>query len=544
MKKMIFTMLVLVSMATAASAQGTEYKILDERDITITFELSALKLGTRDVHHILYEYPSRDPQGNAVTISGIIQIPKNIYDGTDPCDGVLLYNHNTLGTRKETPSVVGETGANALLASPLKPNYILVMSDCVGFGSSADRPQAYLCGDVNARNSLDGLVAARQLMSDQGIPQGKYLFNLGYSQGGTDAMFVSKLCDTEYKQKGITFNKTFVGSAPLDLEKMYSELIRIQQTDYPAGIAMAIVALNENYQLGLDYQKVFHEPLASNVKEWILDKKYTTAEINELIATNEMEDILQPDYLDLENEGTQVITRKMKELSLMDGWEPDTQNNYFLMHGRHDNVVPIQSGRCIIPWMKEKGFKPSLLPGKTSLQTNHVMINLDHHALAAVWFIQTAAAIQIWPVLYYEGEQNRYFRAVVQNLNLLRIIQILEVLGIDLRKAGDGKASGSTDIFEMLAKFSDTLEKVNLTITDVLEMLDDSGITAADLIEVISYLNTPQESENVETRSATTAMNSPAALLRHYEQTLAAWLLMGGINVDYGKWGLQYVNDK
>ena len=54
MKKMIFTMLVLVSMATAASAQGTEYKILDERDITITFELSALKLGTRDVHHILY----------------------------------------------------------------------------------------------------------------------------------------------------------------------------------------------------------------------------------------------------------------------------------------------------------------------------------------------------------------------------------------------------------------------------------------------------------------------------------------------------------
>ena len=147
-------------------------------------------------------------------------------------------------------------------------------------------------------------------------------------------------------------------------------------------------------------------------------------------------------------------------------------------------------------------------------------------------------------VLYYEGEQNRYFRAVVQNLNLLRIIQILEVLGIDLRKAGDGKASGSTDIFEMLAKFSDTLEKVNLTITDVLEMLDDSGITAADLIEVISYLNTPQESENVETRSAPTAMNSPAALLRHYEQTLAAWLLMGGINVDYGKWGLQYVNDK
>lgn len=357
-------------------------------------------------------------------------------------------------------------------------------------------------------------------------------------------MFAAKLCDKEYKQKGITFTKTFSGGGPLDSEKMYSEMIEIQHNPYPVGIIMALVALNENYQLGIDYQKMFREPLASHVKEWILDKKYSVTEINNFITADSMKHFLQPEFLDLESEATQVITRKMKELSLMDGWEPDTQHNYFLMHGRHDNVVPIQSGRCIIPWMKEKGFKPSLLPGKTSLQTNHVMINLDHHALAAVWFIQTAAAIQIWPVLYYEGEQNRYFRTVVQNLNLLRIIQILEVLGIDLRKAGDGKASGSTDIFEMLAKFSDTLEKVNLTITDVLEMLDDSGITAADLIEVISYLNTPQESENVESRSATTAMNSPAALLRHYEQTLAAWLLMGGINVDYGKWGLQYVNDK
>ena len=254
MKKILSTMLVLSSMAMAASAQGVEYKIVAERDTTINFELLNLKLGTRDVHHILYEYPSKDPQGNTVTISGVVQIPKNIYDGTDPCDGVLLYNHFTHSTRKETPSEAGETIANGLLASPLKPNYILVMSDYVGFGSSADRPQAYLCGDVNARNSLDGLVAARQLMSDHHIPQGKYLFNLGYSQGGAESMFVSKLRDMEYKQKGITFNKTFAGGGPLDLEKLYSETIRVQHTNYPVGVVLTIVALNENYHLGLDYQ--------------------------------------------------------------------------------------------------------------------------------------------------------------------------------------------------------------------------------------------------------------------------------------------------
>jgi hypothetical protein len=74
-------------------------------------------------------------------------------------------------------------------------------------------------------------------------------------------------------------------------------------------------------------------------------------------------------------------------------------------------------------------------------------------------------------------------------------------------------------------------------------MLDDSGITIADIIEVISYINTPKSEDGETTPSSarlfgpTEEMNSPAALLRHYEQTLAAWLLMGGINVDYDKWG-------
>jgi hypothetical protein len=541
---MIFTLLVLAAMTTAASAQNAEYKILAERDTTIKAEYEGFNFGTRSIHHILYEYPSKDPQGKNVTISGVVWVPKNIYDGTDPCDGVLLYNHYAHATSSATPSVAGELVANGFLASPLKPNYILVMSDYVGFGSSADRPQAFLCGDVNARNSLDGLVAARQLMSDHQIPQGKYLFNLGYSIGGTEAMFAAKLRDMEYKQKGINFTKTFAGGGPLDFEKMYSEMIKVQYSAYPAGIVMALVALNENYQLGIDYQKMFREPLASHVKEWILDKKYSATEIHNFITADSMKHFLQPEFLDLESEATQVITRKMKELSLMDDWEPDTLQNYFLLHGRHDDYVPIQSERCIIPWMKQKGFKPSLVPGKTSLQTNKLMIKLDHNMMGIVWFIQTAAAIQLWPVVYYEGEQNRYFRAIVKNLNLMSVIQILEALGIDLRKSVGGQGSGSTNLFEVLTKFTDTLAKVNLTVTDLLEMLDDSGITTADLMEAIAYFSTKPDADDDETTDSSARlmtlgddMDSPAALLRHYEQTLAAWLMMGGINVEYNKWG-------
>lgn len=545
MKKLISTLLVLAATITAASAQDAEYKILAERDTTIKAEYSGITLGTRDIHYILYEYPTKDPQGKTVTISGVVWVPKDVYYGTDPCDGVLLYNHYAHATSAATPSVAGELMANGIMASPLKPNYILVMSDYVGFGSSADRPQAFLCGDVNARNSLDGLVAARQLMSDRQIPQGKYLFNLGYSIGGTEAMYAAKLRDMEYKQKGINFTKTFAGGGALDFEKMYSEMIRVQYSAYPAGIVMAFVALNENYQLGIDYQKVFYEPLASHVKEWILDKKYTAGEIGDFIAVDSMKYILQPDFLNLKSEAAQVITRKMKELSLMDGWEPDPGQNYLLLHGRHDDYVPIQSERCIIPWMKQKGFKPSLVPGKTSMQTNQLMFKLDHNVMGVVWFIQTAAAIQLWPVLYYEGEQNRYYHAVVKDLNLMKVIKLLEALGIDVRKIAGGQSSGSTNIFDMLGKFTDTLAKVDLTITDLMEMLDDSGITIADLMEAVTYVTSKPDTETSEAKSGSTRLtdvtedtDSPAVLLRQYEQTLATWLRLGGVKVDYDKWGL------
>lgn len=69
-------------------------------------------------------------------------------------------------------------------------------------------------------------------------------------------------------------------------------------------------------------------------------------------------------------------------------------------------------------------------------------------------------------------------------------------------------------------------------------MITDSGITAQDLIEVITYLTTDPEAA-ARALDATTYDNTAPAfyLLRQYEQTLATWLLGAGVNVQYDKWG-------
>ena len=535
--KKLFSLLMLGVASLTAQAEDATYHIIFERDTTVSFTLGDISLGSRDIHMVHYEYPSKDVEGNTVNISGSIWVPMNIYDGTDPCDGVVLYNHFTHTKAVEQPSIKGEEVCNGLMVSPLKPNYILVISDYIGFGSTADRPQAYLCGETNARNSLDGLVAARQLMTDAQIPQGKYLFNVGYSQGGTESMFVAKLRDMEYKDRGITFDKTFAGGGPLDFDKAYTEAVSKQHTSFPVAIALMLVSLNENFNMRLDYSKVFMEPLASNIDEWILSKKYGSYDVNDKIGVDSLKNFIQPDYLDVNSQAAMTLREKLKEISLTNGWDPDPAQKYFVQHSRHDTYVGIQSGRCIVEFMKNYGFQPSLVPGKTGLQTNLITFKVDHLISGAIWGIQTAVALQLWPVIYYEGEQNRYYNDVVKDLNLLKAIKLFESLGIDLRKLinSSDSAAGDTDIWSVLVQLTSVLETLNLTISDFLEMITDSGITVEDILAAHEYLtaNPEEAGQDADSTSASAVLH----LMSQYGQTLASWLLMGGINVEYDKWG-------
>jgi hypothetical protein len=190
--------------------------------------------------------------------------------------------------------------------------------------------------------------------------------------------------------------------------------------------------------------------------------------------------------------------------------------------------------------MKAKGFKPSIVPGKSSLQTNTVVFKLKHQQSGIVWCIQALAAIQFWPVLYYEGEQNRYYHDVVKDMNVLKVIKFIESLGIDVKQiakdAGLSRknAPRRASLLDFIPGISDALKKVDLTTDDLDEMLADSGITYEDLLMAYLYLKTGNSrGADIEER-----VEAPLYLLRSYEQTLANWFLLGGFDVDYNLWGM------
>lgn len=559
MRKLTITLLAAV-MTTVAAAQEAAYKILHECDTIVKAQVQGFTLGSRDAHYIVYEYPSKDGDGNAVTISGIVLVPGDVANGTVPCDGIILYNRFTVDDDSEVPSKggIGLQIPSFLLASPLKPNYIVVSSDYIGYGSSYEgHNMAYFCGDINARTSLDGLVAARQMLKDKNLPLGKYQFNIGNSQGATEAMYVAKLRDMEYKDKGIKFDKTFIGGGILDCEKAYSEFVKKDAMPEWRDVAMFLVSANENYKLGIQYDELFKEPVASLIPEFVKKKDKAVLAPEKVGKFDSLHQVLQPAYMDVNSEKAKVLSNKLAQIKIANGWEPDITQNYYITHCRHDNYVPVQCARELLTWMKGKGFKPSLVPGKTSLQTNMLVFKLTHLYSAIFWAVQTLAAIQYWPVVYYEGEQNRYYHDVVKDLNLMKTIKYLESWGIDVRAlassiSGGGSGSGSggsMNIFEILNKVSDTLNKVDLTVTDALQMLEDSGITLQDLMEVINYVTsapaaTAKEATDVASVATidTDAMMSDEAkaavyLMKQYEQTLANWFLLGGYDVKYNQWG-------
>jgi hypothetical protein len=126
----------------------------------------------------------------------------------------------------------------------------------------------------------------------------------------------------------------------------------------------------------------------------------------------------------------------------------------------------------------------------------------------------------------------------------MKVIKLLEGLGIDLRKADSRSLARvketnavTANFFEILERFSSTLAKVDLTLTDLIEMLTDSGITAADLIEVVNYFTSKTANARGTASSLEEQMAAPLYLPRLYEQTLDQWFKQGNMDIEYNKWG-------
>lgn len=526
-----------------AQSSAFETTIIQEKDTLWGFGFEGINLYTREMHRIDIAYQTTDPEGKPCRMSGVIIIPKDVYDGEQICDGTVLYNHYAQLSKADAPSRGHNTGEDMVLANPLSPNYIMVIPDFVGFGITEDRDQWFCFGDANGHASLDCLLAAQELLDNRGIERGKYLINAGYSSGGYDAMAAQKVRDMEekYREK-ISFDRTVIGGFPFDVKTAYTEFIYNKDQVWRIfGMFMILDSYNQHANLGFTTSQMIKEPYDRQFDDWVRSGNYTTADLLKELKDKKISDIIQDAFLTTDSPEYKVLCEALDAHALEKDWVPDTTQKYSVFHFYKDNTVPCNSGRAMLRFFSNydygeghvNPFKKSIIPEMTHLTTNFVIPSKDHSPLGGIlYYIGLAATMTALPVLYYDGELNTHYADLIKGLTPLELVKTLDKK-YNLRDMIKNSGSEGGSIFSLLANITNTvdgyLQPYDLTFSDLLIMADDSGLSLAEILEIYNYLSAeaPDTDANSDgNRAAATADGQPVMtpfLTEYYINYLTNW---------------------
>lgn len=517
--RLLTTLALWLTLAVTGAMAADGVRVINEIDTVWHFGYEGVNLYSRPVHRIDIAYPSKDAKGNPVELSGYVTIPTDLYSGEQPVDGILLYNHFTQLGFDGAPTRGYAQGEDYAIANPLRPNYIVVASDFYGFGITEGAGQYFCYGTANGQASIDCLLAARKLLDERGISQGRFLVNAGYSSGGYDAVATQKVRDMYYSDQ-ITFDKTVVGGFPFDMEGAFSDFV--DKKDDPNlmlfGVIMILDSYNRNAGLNLDLPSMMNEPLASHFEEWYHSGKCSTAVVKDSLKGMTLSEVFKDTLYRTSSPVAKRLKQAMRDVALENDWEPDTLQNYFVFNLLKDQTVPVASCRAFADFLvnyyyADFGshyplFKKHIIPEKTHLQTN-LVVNSDNHTVVGgiVYFINLIATLAALPVLYYDGELNTHYADLVSEVSVMNIIKKLEAQGYDVKgivqerlAAADGGGGGG--FFGMIESLDEQLAPMNLTTFEVLQMCDDSGLTLLEILEIYNYLTTPAADSADPSRSA------------------------------------------
>lgn len=539
---------------------GYESMIYEELDDVLSFEADVDGLPVdlhfdREGKRLNYVYTSTDPYGNPVTLSGCIIIPIEIWNKENKCEGIILYNHYTVFNRIEAPTMGFATLEGMLLANPLKPDYIIVESDFYGFGATERFPQAFLQGTVNAHASLDGFLAAKELLDEMGFEYGALTFNIGYSSCGFDALATQKCRDMEYSDK-VSFDKTFAGGSPSDIKECYRQYVTLDRSAYNAVPLLLMVSTKETQNLDMTYEEVFQPDIVPLIEPYVLSKEYSSWPVCDIVGRDKwIHEILSDDFCNLESEKSLSIQNLFETFGIAYGWTPDPTQNLYIFHSRGDDYVPVQSARPILSFLQANGFKASAIPGATNLQTNFLVPKLGHLSATLVYLIQTISALKAWPLMYENGQLKPEYQLILhESMSPVDVMRYLDTIGFDCRtfilgvisRLSDAQGEGNTEKYGLeaiQAAIHSALAELDLTEDDVREMLADSGIDLNKfVIEILMYLseqpetsadnaNDEQHGENVSVDMQHVAKLQKPNPATQYEEQLKNWMESNGVEL-------------
>ena len=277
--------------------------------------------------HIAGIYNGHDLDGSQIKLSGKLILPEE-----GPIKNLILVSHYTIGANFESPS---ETfPLEALLATK---GYAVAVADYIGYGITADRIHPYMHTESTARSVVEMGLAVKPYLKRIGrAPESDKIILVGYSQGGSTTMAVMDMIQDEYSSF-FPIQMTYCGGGPYELAATFDVSMEIGKTGIPCAIPMIVQGVNEGEQLGLDMADFFKPHLLEGYKDWINSKNYTVKQINQLIDSDDLHDIMTDEGRNKYSRTTARLYAALLRNSTLN-FRPYTP--MYIFHSRQDETVP------------------------------------------------------------------------------------------------------------------------------------------------------------------------------------------------------------
>lgn len=279
-------------------------------------------------HYVTFPvaYWSTDPQGDSLLVSGRVYLPKQRY-----LNGIMIGCHYTMTSDIEAPSNM--LSMESLFAMK---GYAVIMPDYVGYGLSRDKVHPYLHWRSAAKTAVDLLNCMPELLEYYGYSYPIDVVVTGYSQGGAVALGVTRMLE-ELDSMWIV-RKLYAGAGPYDPAGTYLYSMERNEMGIPAAIPLIVMGLSDAYDLEFELEDFFLEPLLSNYEEWVLSKEYTVGDVNYLMGSTVMTELMTEEALDMDSPLADMLYEVLLWNSNV-GY--DLRSPAYFLHSIDDEVVPI-----------------------------------------------------------------------------------------------------------------------------------------------------------------------------------------------------------
>lgn len=297
---------------------------------------------------VAIKYRSVDVSGRPIWLSGRLYYRIDALGNMVEPNHIVLTNHHTECDNSRIPSQ-----SIGVEAGIVHNGGIVVVPDYLGYGVSIDKVHPYCVPEITARNSLDMVRAAKQLMKDNGFSVGSQfpIYNIGYSQGGAAALAVAKYIQTKARlQSEFNLAGSYCGGGPYSMATMFKDFIETDNCLYPLSVPLMIVGLKTAFPKIIkdDYEKFLSEKmLNSGIMDKVLSKQFTTDQLNEEICRifNSSKGMSVQTSLMLSKgackPGDKLYEQLLKATEaceLAKDWSPESPVHF--IHAESDDVVP------------------------------------------------------------------------------------------------------------------------------------------------------------------------------------------------------------